>query len=244
MSKNMLAAVLVLGLAGRADASLINGGFETGDFTGWSTLGVTSIQTNAFGSGPTEGQYQALLQSGDSFSVPGAATLAQIDTFLGLSAGALDNLVSGHRVVSGSAIQQSFTATAGQVLSFQFNFLTNEGTGANADPGFNDFGFVSVNNAPSKLADTFSSFSASSTIYPVETGFQTVSFTIPTTGTYTLGIGVVNVGDTFNDSGLLVDNATLGAVVPEPSSLITACVVALAGLNYRWCRRKAKTRNA
>jgi hypothetical protein len=31
----------------------VNGGFESGDFTGWSTIGETRIETAAFGSGPT-----------------------------------------------------------------------------------------------------------------------------------------------------------------------------------------------
>jgi hypothetical protein len=213
--------MLFLALVARADADvIINGGFETGDFTGWSTLGVTSIQTAAFGAGPTMGTYDALLQSGDSFSVPGFANLDQLDNFLSLTPGALDNLVSGNRVESGSAIKQTFTVTAGEVLSFSFDFLTNESTGSSADPTFNDFAFVSLNSTPTKLADTFSSFTTSATMYPVETGFQTFSVTIQQSGSLTLGLGVVNVGDTFNDSGLLVDNAMLTIASPEPSTQI------------------------
>ena len=52
-----------------------------------------------------------------------------------------------------------------------------------------------------------------------ETGFQPFSFTIPTTGTYTLGIGVTDWRDTTKDSVLLVDNVQL-ASVPEPTSTL------------------------
>jgi len=57
---------LVFGIIGPVSAEIINGGFETGDFTGWEILGDVSIQTAAFGSGPIEGSYQALLIAGSS----------------------------------------------------------------------------------------------------------------------------------------------------------------------------------
>ncbi len=40
-----------------------NGLFSTGDFTGFSTIGNTSIQTAAFGISPTNGTYQALIST-------------------------------------------------------------------------------------------------------------------------------------------------------------------------------------
>ncbi|WP_424102805.1 hypothetical protein [Moorena producens] len=43
--------------------AIVNGSFETGDFTEWSTIGDTSIETAAFGSGPTDGDFQALLST-------------------------------------------------------------------------------------------------------------------------------------------------------------------------------------
>lgn len=42
-----------------------NGGFESGDFSDWDTIGVTSIETAAFGSGPVDGVYQAFLYAED-----------------------------------------------------------------------------------------------------------------------------------------------------------------------------------
>ena len=49
---------------------LTNGGFETGNFFGWSTVGNARIETAAFGTGPTEGVFQALLSTGELFLIP------------------------------------------------------------------------------------------------------------------------------------------------------------------------------
>lgn len=42
-----------------------------------------------------------------------------------------------------------------------------------------------------------------------ETGLHSFSYTIPKTGTYTLGVGVSDAGDTTRTSGLLIDNVKL-----------------------------------
>lgn len=184
------------------NAIVLNGGFETGDFTGWITLGETSIETAAFNTAPTEGTYQALL------STAGATFADEIlEGFLGLEAGSLNNLSNGN-ATAGSAIRQIFTAEAGEILTVDWNFLTNE----RVPPSFNDFSFVSISNL-SELSDTLvPSFVTSPTPFIEETGFQTFSFTIPTTGTYSLGLGVIDTGDNILDSGLLVDNVTLASV--------------------------------
>ena len=229
MKKFIVAGLSAIACTTRADAGLVNGGFESG-FSGWSTLGFTSVETSAFGSGPTEGTQQALMRSGDGTT---SATLADLDTFFGFAAGQLNSISTG-RVEDGSAIKQTFTANAGNLLSFNWNFLTKESITA-PDPAFNDFAFFSLNSTPTKLADLFSSFTTSSTAFTSETGFQTLSISLPVTGTYTLGFGVANVGDQFIDSGLLVDNVQLTATaVPEPSSLMLGCLGILLMLGYAW----------
>ncbi|MDJ0698127.1 hypothetical protein [Mastigocoleus sp. MO_188.B34] len=103
-----------------------NGGFETGTFTNWQTIGDTSIETSNFGVIPSSGAFQALLTNGASDS-GGSVIDSDLEQFLGLSSGALDNLANAD-VTEGSAIKQTFSAQAGDVLTFDWNFLTNETT--------------------------------------------------------------------------------------------------------------------
>ena len=64
---------------------------------------------------------------------------------------------------------------------------------------------------------------SSSSVFSEETGYVSFSTSIPTDGTYLLGIGVIDAGDVEGDSGVLVDNVVLSqetVSVPESSSLI------------------------
>lgn len=135
---------------------------------------------------------------------------AALETFLGQTPGTIDGLGNGN-ATEGSAIKQTFSASAGQTVTLNWNFLTNEFTPSTL---YNDFAFVSVRplGGTSTLADTNSSFSTigGSTGFNNQTGYNTFSYEIPTTGTYTLGLGVVDVGDRIVNSSLLVDNVNVG----------------------------------
>ena len=135
----------------------------------------------------------------------------EIEAFLGLSSGDLAGLGNG-TPTTGSAMKTTFEVAfqtdnfVDNVLSFKFNFLTNEDT---PEATFNDFAFYTINPLI-ELADTYFSFSPSSTFFNEETGFLTGTYPGMEPGiTYTLGFGVVNVQDTAVASGLLVDNVTL-----------------------------------
>jgi subtilisin family serine protease len=179
---------------------LPNGNFETGNLTNWETIGVANIESSDFGSGPVEGTSQAFLSNTN-----GAVSDANLESFLGLTPGSLDSLGNGN-ATEGSALKRTITVSAGDQLTFDWNFLTNEGTPSS----FNDFAFISIGTTDSStLASTNSSFVPSSTIFPSETGFGTFSHTFTTGGTYTLGLGVLDVADTVADSGLLIDNVSV-----------------------------------
>jgi hypothetical protein len=204
-----VAMSIALGSAGAAQAAVQNGGFEAG-YTSWNTIGDTQIKTSSFGSGPTEGLQEALLTTD-----VGAMPVEDLEGFLQLAPGTLAG-ISTDMPIEGSAISQTFWATAGDFLKFDWNFLTNEAT-----PSFyNDFGFYMISPAvgPTGLADTYSSFNPAnvSTGFTQETGFSTVTWTAPASGNYTLAFGVVDVGDGNVTSALAVDNASS---VPEPASL-------------------------
>jgi hypothetical protein len=211
----------------QAQAITINGGFELGNFTDWNPIGLTSIETSAFGSGPPQGIYGALLQTG----VETDFNVFELDTALGLAGFPTDSLFN-YGSMGGSVITTEVVdVKAGDTLSFQWNFLTNE----LIDPNLtrNDFAFFTVvpTLAPltatvNQLADTNSTFMTSTTMsFQNETGFQTKSITFSSAGTFRLGFGVVDVGDFAATSGLLVDNVKL-TPVPEPTSILGTAVMA------------------
>ncbi|GAA6624200.1 hypothetical protein [Scytonema sp. NUACC26] len=185
---------------------IINRGFETGNFTGWSTIGTQFVDKSEVGHIASEGNYSALLITGAAED--GELNIfsdSTIESFLSLPNGTLDALIT-QDAIEGSAIQQTFAVTAGDRLSFDWNFLTNETT----SEGFNDFAFVKINGVIFKLADTFSPLvSSSSNDFDTETGLKTFSYTATYGSSLTLGFGVVNVGDTIIGSGLLIDNVKI-----------------------------------
>jgi hypothetical protein len=250
VSRTLFGLTLLLGLARPAAAGpIINGGFESGNFSGWQTTGDASVVTSAIGSVPTQGSFQAFLttasQGGDfnNFSGTDAAPASTLASFLGLAPGALATAVEG------SAIKQTFTASAGQVVRFDYKFLTTEGAN-------NDLAFVTLSGF-NTLVDTTTGpfFGSGVNLDPVfgdptrETAFRTFSFSIPVTGTYTLGIGVADRGDEFIPSGLLIDNASLAqptqaAAVPEPNSLALVSLSAACLGSWYWGRRRLAARKS
>lgn len=94
----LCAALVLLVAAAPAKAAIINGGFETGDFTGWTPnppSSFTFTTTNAFGHTAIEGNVFAYLQTGAGTNVY-------------------------------TTLSQTFTANAGAVLTFNAFFQTGE----------------------------------------------------------------------------------------------------------------------
>ncbi len=52
-----LLAAVVMSMHGLAQATVINGGFETGDLTGWSSTGSVGVVSSDGGVVPVEGSY-------------------------------------------------------------------------------------------------------------------------------------------------------------------------------------------
>jgi uncharacterized protein (DUF305 family) len=202
----------MIGVSPDADNNSIpNGSFERGNFTGWSAIGHADIQTVDYGVFPTDGAFQALITTA-SETVPGI----DLEPMLGLKSGTLSTIHSGE-ISEGSALQLTFNAQAGDTLTFDWNFLTNELESTLVGSN-NDFSFAVLQSIGSgqqplvyELADIHEVPNTSRTMITNESGYQTFSTTIDASGTYTLSVGAVNIGDVLFDSNLLVDNFKLTA---------------------------------
>jgi hypothetical protein len=137
--------------------------------------------------------------------------------------------------MNGTGISQDVTVSAGDTLTFDWDFLTDE---LNESATFNDFGFFSIGTSAFLLA------SRNSSTYDIvsppagfdgQTDWATQSYTFAAAGTYKIGFGVFNVGDTGHNSVLLLD--AISIPVPEPSTLVLGLAV-LAGLGFAISRRK------
>jgi hypothetical protein len=187
---------------------LANSGFESGVFgPEWTTAGAAAIVNKVDGVVAPEGMWQATVSN---FTSP--VSVAALTAFLGRPETSLDTLIGGN-VVEGSAIKRTVQASAGQVLSFQWNFFTDESVNSSS---YNDFSFVSLVgpggvNKLQVLASTFDSFVAlpSSASFNRMTGYRTFSYVIPTTGTYTLAIGACDFAYSFTDSQIVIDDLQL-----------------------------------
>lgn len=253
------AVASVIGLLGlfnaySSQAAVLNGNFEAG-FSGYDTIGDTIVHTGIFESSYGGGNSTAVISTTPgaevdfTFSGNPAVSAFNLETFLGLNVGSL-NAIATNNAIEGSAIRQTFYGNANDTLSFDFRFLTDEDVllGHNSpNSSFNDLAFFTLqfNDSQSyvfRLADTYSNFTDSYTPFIYETNGQNRSFSLTESGYYTIGFGVLDVGDESFASSLLVDNVAVvgGEPVPEPASLIGLTVFSLGAFMKRRHGQKAK----
>ena len=191
-----------------------NGGFDTATVSitvnpnvptlPLDVAGTARIENAGFGSGPEAGTQQLVVESAAAaaFTVDGRVLVSDLQTFLGVSLG-LD-------AISGSAVKTEITVEVGDVLSFDYNFLTDEPEASTS----NDFAFAVVDGQLISLADTNSALAASPTAYSLETGFDSFS-SVPFASAGIVGIafGVVNVEDDDDQSAVLIDEVRLNGVL-------------------------------
>ena len=231
MRNTIKLALLAAAFAGTqaSAAPLQNGDFATGSLApGWTAAGNTSVENLLAGPAPSGKPFQAFIGNvGVSLYALGSGSAlpeAGLSAALGLATGQLAGLKQAGDigdVAFGSAIQQSFTANAGDQVSFNWNFLSDESSNANG----NDFAFLLFDGTLTRLANTFTPQQPTATVFTSESGFQPSSFAISTSGLHSIAFGVVDVNGALGASALLVDDVRVTAV-PEPSSVM----LLLAGL--------------
>lgn len=201
------------------------------DLNNWQTLGDASVQagvltlTNALDEGD---------DNGSNFNLSGLApaeanvALTGVEAFAGLSVGALD-IDPGQQALEGSAARHSLWVDAGDTLSFDWNFLTNEG-------GQADQAFVAVNGAVVTLAQALASTTTQPGLlgYAAQTGWGSFSHTFTASGSFTVAMGVVDTAGFDTSSALQVRNLAVTTAVPEPESYALALLgLGLLGLGAR-----------
>jgi hypothetical protein len=213
-------------------APLQNGGFETGTFTPWTTTGTATVTGTSNGVAPAEGSFQAVLNT------PSGGTVFQgsMETFLGLAGGSLSTYNSGGGSGGGSAFKQTFDITAGQILTFRWNFLPN---GSNASNGQNDTAFFTLHLAGDTSSTAIFTLASTASTGGVATGYQTYMSGPLAAGTYLLGFADYDqkmVAGAFNAQRptLLIDGV---AVVPEPATVTLLAFGAIGGAAC-WFRRR------
>ncbi len=218
LKTSVLVASIALLFAGNAMA-VTNGNFSNG-LTGWSTLGDVKHQFGSVALTNASSIYEddfpelagAFNASGNDVAL--AAVAGGIEEFSGLPLGTLD-LNAIDAAFEGSVIKQTFNVNAGDTLSFNWNFFTNEA------PTGNDYAFIVINGVVTLLANPTMAMSPSvgfafTTGYQsFSTGMQSYSQSFSSATSVTLAFGVVDVADAGVSSALWIDNV---AVVPEPDT--------------------------
>ncbi len=204
-----LAVVMaVVNVASAATIQLVNQGFETDDLSGWTSIGQVSVVgvanvTTSNGTNYQIAPNDTRMAFLDSFGVG----VDEIESFFGVTSGSLYatvNTSGNHQsLTNGSAIYQSFTASAGDTIDMSWNYVARDYVPF-TDPSF------AVLVAPDGTASI--NVLASTTGPGLVTGSDGISgvFTfaqaLTQTGEYKLGFAVTNSGDTILDAALFLDN--------------------------------------
>ena len=238
--------ILAAAFASSAPAAS-NLSFETGNLNGWDVHGYATVVDANFGISPTHGTYQAKVESSPNGQA--AATLA---SNVGIDLATFEQWAafpSGYfgpdpqppmYPVEGSAISQEIALGAGDWVSFDYHFLTNELPNTQTH---NDFSFAALVGPGGNLVDGFVlantydveidwTLTTAYTSWLPDGNYQSAElFAGSTAGLHRLVFGVLDAADDGEDvswsSVVLVDNVNTH-VIPLPAAAWSG--LALLGL--------------
>jgi hypothetical protein len=170
--------------------------FASGTLDNWQTVGDVGVVSSydGFNSADNDG-YMARLSTGSGWW-SSAVDQSVLEDFMGMDSGKLDTF--NGNATNGSAMQTVIDVKAGDVISFEYIFSTNDYM------MFNDFAVVKIGNDSFKLSDvsTVGDFGASD-------GWQKFQYVATSDGK--LNFAVANLLDTWVSSSLMVDNVVISS---------------------------------
>lgn len=241
----LTSALCAVTLCGVASADIVNGGFETGDFTGWTVAGFTgqTLLRDDSGSNHNYQSYIANQNAGVVATPSDGVVTSQTSNFFGALNSAIDPAAgtflafldnatpAGIDPLTGSSITQSFLLGAGATsLTFDIQFLTDEDIGLGFDFGglalvqgstvLDQFNLDELASGPANAHAT----AIASGGFRGSTGWLSESFDVSGVAgqSVTLVAYITNTEDMAGESRLLLDNIQLveaASPVPEASSL-------------------------
>ena len=201
-----------------ARAGISNGGFETGDVTGWAASPTSLVEVTTSAHDLGQGDFGTIKPvEGNDFAILTAGPSAGVYTLL----------------------SQSFTAGVGDKLrAFRYSSTATTKclTMTMAMPSL-----INLGTSSSSLQLFYSDVKTVGGDYRNRRSWVAVSTTITTAGTYELQFGVTNVGDpeAAFSSALAVDAVKLTpfreftASVPEPGSMTLLGAASIFGLGFK-----------
>ncbi len=242
MKKTIIAATIAALMSSGAFAQ--NLGFEDGSTTGWTSTTLSAVGSTTTQAGPNTwvinpyGSYMGRLQIQ-------SGNYNQMATALGLtssSSTAITTLLQQQAQVSGGSpnpttagwVTREVTLTAGQTFTLAWQYVSvdyvpfNDGSIATlTQNGTTNATVNNYNQQYALLGFTNPGTGDYSTGSYGATGWQVATFQVSVDGTYTLGFGVFNLGDTALSPVLYIDEVqgtttkngqSFGAVAPNNST--------------------------
>jgi hypothetical protein len=208
---SVLALVLLAGTAFEAEAAqyIVNGGFEDGDFTGWtvvsgepgcSTCLAVDSSSSGVGYGPNSGTYFAYLGTNPA-----------------------------------STISQTFTDTVGQTLAVSFYYASN-GDLNSTPPNSNELEALFNGTAKFTGTNIASTGTVTGTTIPL---YVQVTFDVTATGSDTLSFSSFDIPSALALDDVTVNSVSSATPLPAALPLFATGLGALGLLGWRKKRKNA-----